>query len=263
MPIVFAAITPHSPLLIPSIGKENLSLFAATLNSYKILAEDLYASQADTIIIISPHGAMSEKQFSINFAHNFSINFDEFGDFETKMELLGDFALAAKLKKAVSHDTDLRFVSEPKLDHGTAVPLFLLAQNLPKLKIIPIYYSAQSPVDHFKFGQILKRKISSETHKKIAIIASGDLSHSLNKKSPAGYSPKGKKFDQKLIESLSKDNISDILALDPSLVGAANECGLKSIMILLGILDGMKHSPEVLSYEFPFGIGHLTMRFRI
>ena len=263
MPIVFAAITPHSPLLIPSVGKENLSLFALTLNAYKTLADDLYASQADTVIIISPHGAMSEKQFSINFAHDFLINFDEFGDFETKMELPGDFVLATKLKESIGHDADLRFVNEPKLDHGTSVPLFLLAKNLPQLKIIPIYYSAQSLAEHFKFGQILKRKINSETSKKIAIIASGDLSHSLNKKSPAGYSPKGKKFDQKLIESLSKNNVSDILALDPGLVSAANECGLKSIMILLGILDGMKHDPEVLSYEFPFGIGHLAVRFRI
>ena len=33
--------------------------------------------------------------------------------------------------------------------------------------------------------------------------------------------------------------------------------------ILLGILEGMKYEPQLLSYESPFGVGYLTMNFKL
>jgi hypothetical protein len=36
-----------------------------------------------------------------------------------------------------------------------------------------------------------------------------------------------------------------------------------SILILLGILDEVKHEPQLLSYEYPFGVGYLTMEFKL
>ena len=46
--------------------------------------------------------------------------------------------------------------------------------------------------------------------------------------------------------------------MDERLVSVAGECGLRSILILLGILSGNKIKPEVLSYEGPFGVGYLV-----
>ena len=94
-------------------------------------------------------------------------------------------------------------------------------------------------------------------------MASGDLSHRLTKDAPAGYSAKGKEFDQKLISLLKAHNIQDILNLDSSLVEEAGECGFRSILIILGILNQLDCKFDALSYEGPFGVGYLTANFKI
>jgi len=55
-----------------------------------------------------------------------------------------------------------------------------------------------------------------------------------------------------------KKQTGEIIKFNHSLVADAGECGLKSIVILLGILEGIKYEPELLSYEAPFGVGYLT-----
>jgi len=49
--------------------------------------------------------------------------------------------------------------------------------------------------------------------------------------------------------------------MNEKLISDAGECGLKSIAILLGILEGIKYEPQILSYEGPFGVGYLTAEF--
>ena len=109
---------------------------------------------------------------------------------------------------------------------------------------------------------MIKSKLLSSSAR-IAVIASGDLSHKLSKNAPAGYSPKGKKFDKKLIDCLLKKQTHEIIKFKPELIADAGECGLKSIIILLGVLEGMKYEPQLLSYESPFGVGYLTMNFKL
>ena len=262
MSIVFSAIVPHPPILIPSIGKENLTRLKDTARAYQKLEEKLIDSGVDTIVIISPHGPTQSNSFVMNLNPEFEGNFEEFGDFATKFELAGDIGLAYKIRERMETRAPLQLISEKKLDHGAAVPLYLLTQKIPKVKIIPLYYSGLSREAHFKFGQLLKREFIYNKEQ-IAIIASGDLSHRLTKDAPAGYSPKGKKFDKKIIEYLSKNKVGDILKMDKHLIMEAGECGLKSILILLGALDQIRHVPQLLSYEAPFGVGYLVMNFEL
>lgn len=262
MSIVFSAIVPHSPILIPVIGKENINQLKATSDSYFKLEQDLYASQAETIIIISPHGHLQKESFTINLSPEFKGNFKEFGDLTAKLNLSGDISLAYKIKEKLETKIPLQLISESDLDHGALVPLYLLTQHLPKIKIIPLYYSGLDLAAHYNFGQMIKGKLLN-SDVRVAIIASGDLSHKLSKNAPAGYNPKGKKFDKKLIASLLKKQTEEIIKFKPELIAAAGECGLKSIIILLGILEGMKYEPQLLSYEFPFGVGYLTINFKL
>ncbi len=222
----------------------------------------MYASQAETIIIISPHGNSLEKAFVINLNHEFNCDFEEFGDIATKFNLDGDMALAHKIKEKTETEIPMQFISQENLDHGSAIPLYLLTRHLPKIKIIPIYYSGLDLDAHYNFGRIIKNKLLN-SNTRAAVIASGDLSHKLSKNAPAGYNPKGEKFDKKLIDCLLKKRTEEIIKFKPELIADAGECGLKSIIILLGILDGMKYNPRLLSYESPFGVGYLTMNFEL
>lgn len=262
MSLVYSAIVPHPPLLIPSIGKENTELIKSTVASFKKIEESLYACGVETILIISPHGIVQANAFTMNLSPEFIAKFEDFGDFSTKLSLRGDVGLAHRIKESLETVAPLQLISQHELDHGVSVPLYLLVKNIPRVKIIPLYYSGLDLEAHFKFGQLLKRELIYSKNK-IAVIASGDLSHRLSQDAPAGYSPKAKKFDQKIIEYLSKNQAREILEMSHKLINEASECGLKSIVILLGIMEGIKHQPLKLSYEAPFGVGYLTLEFKL
>ena len=262
MSIVFAAIAPHSPVLIPTIGKENLNHLKATENAYKKLEENMYASMPDVIMIISPHGIIQPHNFSMNLSPEFTASFEEFGDFATKLSFRGNIGFAHKVRERMETRAPLQLITIPNLDHGVSIPLYLLTQHLPKIMILPMYYSGLDLESHYKFGQLLKRDLLLH-RSRVAVVASGDLSHRLTKNAPAGYSPKGKKFDKKVIDALLSPSPNEILNIDKNLTTHASECGLKSITMLMGILDGIKHEPQLLSYEYPFGVGYLTMNFQL
>jgi len=262
MSIVFSAITPHTPILIPKIGKENINKINKTIDSFKKLEEDLYVSQPDTIIIISPHGVIQTNVFTMNLNPDFEGKFEEFGDFSTKIKLNCDIGLAYRVRERMETRAPLQLISEANLDYGASVPLFMLTEHIPQIKIIPIFYSGLDLMAHFEFGKLLNREILYNKNR-IAIIASGELSHKLTKSAPAGYSPKGKKFDNKLIQLLIDNKVEEILNIDKKLIVESGECGLKSFIILLGILNGINYKPQMLSYEFPFGVGYLAMKFNL
>lgn len=260
--IVASAIVPHPPILIPQIGKDNLSQLKSTANSFKKLSQILKEERVDTIFIISPHGQLMEDSFSMNLSPNFFCNFEDFGDFSTKKQWSGNIKLTYRIKESLETSTPLQLTSKEFLDHGISVPLYLLTEDLPSIKIIPAYYSYRSYLEHFEFGKTLRDELQ-KSRERIAVIASGDLSHRITKNAPAGYSPKGKKFDNKLIEYLRKKDTEKILNMDEKLIREAGECGLRSIMILLGVMSDISYSPELLSYEAPFGVGYLVMNFKL
>ncbi len=262
MAIVFSAITPHSPILIPQIGKDNLAQLKQTSDSFNKLRVSLEKSGAETILLISPHGNIQPDAFSMNLSPEFLCNFENFGDFATRTKWTANIGLIHKLKEALETKVPLQLVSEANLDYGTSVPLYLLSENIPNIKIIPLYYSGLSKEAHFKFGQLMKRELLKR-REPIAIIASGDLSHRLDKVAPGGYSSKAKKFDVKINKYLLEKKTEKIINLDDKLVREAGECGLNSILILLGMLDKINYTPRLLSYEHPFGVGYLTMNMEL
>jgi len=66
-----------------------------------------------------------------------------------------------------------------------------------------------------------------------------------------------------LEDAVSRLDAQAVLDLDPNLIERAGECGLRSITILLGALQGLAVKPQVLSYEGPFGVGYMVASFSI
>lgn len=262
--LVFAGISPHPPLLIPEIGKENLKFVDKTIKGLKELAKELYASQPETIIIISPHGPLLSDAFTLNLNQKFNINFEDFGDLHTRIELLGDIGLTHHYKEIMETEIPVILTSQENLDHGCGVPLYFLTENLDKkkIKIIPVFYSLLDFNTHYQFGRKLQEDILNDT-KRIAVVASGDLSHRLTLSAPAGYSHWAKKFDETLIKKIKEKDIKGIMNLDREFIEEAGECGLRSFIILFGILNSINYKPEILSYEGPFGVGYLVVNFHL
>ena len=255
--LVFSAIVPQPPILIPSIGKENIKKLKKTIHALDILEQDLNDAKPDTLIVITPHGDINFDAFTINTNQKYTATFEKFGEFSTKQEFKSDLGFINQLKGANEVELPIQLISESTLDHGASVPLYYLTRKNPDYRIVPMTYSFLNFQKHIEFGEVLKEAIYS-SDKKYAIIASGDLSHRLSMQAPAGFSPKAKEFDKKLIQLLKKKSVEGILNMEPAFIEEAGECGLRSFLIMLGAIKNMSYDFEVLSYEAPFGVGYLV-----
>lgn len=158
---------------------------------------------------------------------------------------------------------DAIIVSSPHPDWGFNVPLHFIAKDIHGIEVKGQLTDFESPQVHFKRGKELIKNLNYI--KRLAWIASGDMSHRLKEDGPYGLHPSGAKFDAEFIRLLKKKDVSGILNLDPKLVEEAGECGLRPFCMLLGALEEAKvdWQPEILSYEGPFGVGYLVANIRI
>lgn len=261
--IVFAAFTPHTPLLIPTIGKENGEKLSETAAAMNTLAEELYATHPDTIVVLSGHSAQHETAFSLNLHDEYWADLKSFGDMGTTKEFQPDLALMDRIQRTVRKEQlPLTLDSDGILDHGSSIPLLLLTKELKNVSIVPISYSGLSAKEHVAFGRVLK-DILINSPKRIAVIASGDLSHCLSEEAPDGFRKEGEWFDTAIKSAIEHVGTSKLLAMDPELIQAASECGYHPLLMLFGIIERMQVTSDILSYEAPFGVGFLVAQFHM
>ncbi|HTW96553.1 MAG TPA: class III extradiol dioxygenase subunit B-like domain-containing protein [Candidatus Methylomirabilis sp.] len=271
MSLKLAAIVPHPPLLVPAIGKENLLRLENTKKAYDKIAASLREEKIETILLISSHGPLNPDAWQINIGAEFNIDFEEFGEFTARASVSGDLELAQNIREDLIELPTVRAINETKLDHGCSVPLFSLLvgsrpgeikpKNDKNISLVPFYISGVGLPEHFALGKKIRSRLV-KGRKKIAVLASGDLSHTLAKNSPAGFAPRSAKFDQKIISCLIEKKIDEFLNLEEELIREAKPCGLRAIALLLGILDGNAYDVETSAYESPFGIGYLSLLFK-
>lgn len=261
MSLVFAGIAPHPPLLIPNIGRKTALKAEKTSEALKKIEEDLYVSKPELILVITPHGDVFPDSFSINIAHEYETDLKDFGDLMTHKKYKGDMGFAGRIQSECEQENlPLNIIHEKKLDYGTSIPLYFLTEHLTDIPVLPIGYSGLDFKTHQKFGNILKKEIN-RTNKRIAVIASGDLSHALTSDSPAGFTPEGQEFDDKIQELLKEKSLSGMLQLEPELIKKSSACGFRSFLILLSILQNVNAVYKQYSYEAPFGVGYLVANF--
>lgn len=161
-------------------------------------------------------------------------------------------------KKFKEANPDEIIISSPHPDWGINVPLYFITPEF-RGKINTILTGLEPPQHYFEEGKKFYKLKIENCKLKVALIASGDLSHCLREDGPYGFHPDGPKFDKAFIEYLEKKDIENILQLDKKF-SDAGECGLRSFCFLLGILQasGIEWQPKILSYEGPFGVGYLV-----
>jgi len=261
--IVFAAIVPHSPLLIPSIGKEHREKLALTLQAYAEIEQALYLAKPETLVIISPHAQMYPDAFSGNVAETFTGQLKEFGDHGTTVTAKPDFLLLDHVHRIMRvENVPFTLTSQEELDYGFTIPLLLLTQHLKNWKLIALAPSLLDARMHFEFGRQLKRVLHAE-QRRVAVIASADLSHHANANAPEGTTPEGQLFDATVREKLKNLDAAGLLAIDANVIEQAGQCGYRPIMMMLGALENINGTAKELCYEAPFGVGYLTERFDV
>jgi aromatic ring-opening dioxygenase LigB subunit len=270
MGVKCAALLPHPPIVIEEIGGQKLKKAEKTVQGFKKTAEEIaeFKDELDLIVIITPHGPVFRSTASIIIKEELKGNFSDFGYPKLKFSEKSDINFAEKLvsktkDKKLSlqplRDNDLNnYGIEQELDHGIMVPLYYLQKANVKLPILPISIGFIAYEELYKIGQEIART-AKEHNYKIAVIASGDLSHRLKKGAPAGFNSDAHFFDEKLIQYFRDNDFQSILNFDPDLVEKAGECGLRPIATMLGTIAELDVETKVNSYEGPFGVGYGTI----
>jgi len=261
--IVFSAIMPHPPMSVPGVGsKADFLMLAKTLSAFESLRISLEAADPDTIVVISPHAHLEPYAFVINSESDLKGSLANFGS-DRVYEYTNNIEIADKLDYVCLMNEMPAQLHSEFLDHGTIVPLYHLLKNSPPAggpKIVHLSFSMMSYQQHYRYGEIIQSIIDSPKSGRVAVIASGDLSHKVSPNSPAGFAKGAQEFDHSVMRYLGSDDLASLMNMEPETIEMAAECGLRSIIVLLGILHNKKYKFQLLSYEAPFGIGYLTAR---
>lgn len=265
--IVFGCIVPHPPIIVPEVGGSELRKANKTIEGMKALAEILGKTAPETLVLVSPHGPIRPDAMGISRAPASQGSLAAFGAPNVRLSFDNDFDFVSALEQeARDREVPVALIGSTRgayeLDHGVTVPMYYLRPVVPNASLVPLTFSFLPSSRHFAFGQAI-RAAADKTGKRVAMIASGDLSHRLMKGAPAGYDPLGKVLDKAIVDAVASAGVSALLNMDPTLVERGGECGLRSIVVLMGALDGIEFTPRILSYEGPFGVGYLVAAFQV
>lgn len=257
---VLGIIAPHPPVMVESVGGSRAAVTQASIDALRVSGALLADFAPDSVIVSSPHAPLARNGFLVQVA-DVAGDLAQFGAPNTTWRATTDVELArAVLAEASAVGIDVAALEDvttvTRADHGMVVPLSFLDPrgSHPVVALSPSFLTLEA---HFDFGRAI-RSASEHLGRKVAYIASGDLSHRLTPDAPAGFSPRAHEFDRALVEVVRSARLADLLALDARLAEEAGECGLRSFAILAGFLEGDEVRSRVLSYEAPWGVGYLS-----
>ncbi|MFH1375041.1 MAG: AmmeMemoRadiSam system protein B [Patescibacteria group bacterium] len=250
-------LAPHPPVIIPGVGGKDVQKFEKTINALLAVSLKLKENKPDTLIVLTPHAEIKMDSFVVRVPKepNFTADFTEFGDAESSAEYVRDRLLTAQLIEGIqSAGLRTSILEDAKLDFGSSVPLYYLAAGLPDSEIVNLGVAFAGVPEHGKLGEVI-REVADKSEQKIALIASGELSHKVAKSSPHGFDPAGVAWDEKIVQALQAGDADTILQQDPFELDEVGECGFRSIVTLISAFKKIPHKQELLSYEAPGGIG--------
>jgi MEMO1 family protein len=256
--VVFVGIAPHPPVMIPDVGGEMAARVRASVEAMGELTARVMASGAETVVLVSPHAPLEARAFVAYAGPRLRADFANFRAPQATVEAPLDLELLEKITEtAAAAGFRVNALRDDALDHGTAVPLYFLQRNGWAGPVVALGYSFLPDEEHFRFGRCVRR--AAETlGRRVAFVASGDLSHRLKPDAPAGFHPGAHLFDEQVVEAVRGGELERIVNINQGLRRGAGECGYRSMLVSCGVADGLPRSPDVLCYEAPFGVGYLV-----
>lgn len=270
--ISYGLLSPHPPVLIREIGGSRSEKLQATQTNMHQVCGELLATEPDCIVFLTPHGNVFRDCISYLSMDKLEGTLDDFGQPNIGARLSNDWEMILAISElAPQKGIEFIGISEEiaghhnlngRLDHGILVPLYFMQQaGMKEIPILAISIGLLDKQQLYTFGKII-REASNRLEKKVAVVASGDMSHALKEEGPYRYHPDGPRFDQAVKQALSEEDFAAVLQIPAELRENARECGYPSLLIMLGAMDGFKPAQMRVSYEGPFGVGYLTAGFR-
>ena len=262
--ILGGVVVPHSPLIIPEVGLGKEKEIQDTIDSYEEVAKKIGELEPDTIILITPHGIGYSDYIKIYDGEGSSGNFSQFGAKNTTIKVDYDKEFIDGLCDSLK---EIEFYAgktnvNDDLDHGCLVPLYFINKYYKNYKVIRISIGGLLNEDYYELG-IHIREYSEKLNRKIFVVASGDLSHTLLEEGPYGYNENGVKYEERVVDDLKNSNFINLLDYSLDFLYSAGICGHKGFCILGGILDGLNYDTKFYSHEGPFGVGYMVCSYLV
>ena len=258
MAIIGTIMVPHPPIILPEVGRGEEKKIAETFKAYEEAASFLADLKPDTIILASPHSVMYSDYFHISPGKRAKGDMGQFRAHDVKFDVEYDEELVTEIAmQAESIDFPAGTLGEKnkELDHGTMVPLYFINKKISGYKLVRVGLSGFSFQDHYRLGQIIQ-KVCCESGKRIAFVASGDLSHKLLAEGPYGLAEEGPKYDERIMDVMGAAFFGELFDFKEDFCNKAAECGHGSFCMMAGFLDGYDVKVRKLSHEGTFGVGY-------
>jgi hypothetical protein len=189
--IVFAGIAPHPPLLIPEVGGTRIEQVADSQRALtefcrRLLLATPIPSLSSRLIPRSTQALLRRARLKKS-----PVTSGIFMLPPIRLEFPNDLELIDAIQKAAAgEDVELRrLAGDQPLDHGALVPLYYLHKAGWRGPIVVIGFTLQSIEKHLSFGRAIANAAEA-INRRLAVVASGDLSHRLIVGGPYDTSPR-------------------------------------------------------------------------
>ncbi len=254
MPLVAAAVVPHSPVLIPTVAGEHAGLLDRTRQSVSEIAAEFYARQVETILIITPHGPVLGDRPTLNLAGDFRGRLIEFGDDQTSLTATGAVKSAQDIKlQAERQGQTIASVTTNLLDYGSTVPLTFFLPALPTVTILPITIVQQEPATLIHFGRILE-EFFHEQSTRFGLLASADL---VRRSDDA--SPRPVQIERTIGQAIGQVDPGPLLSLLPQ----SDICGFAPIVAFLSCLQPLARRGITRSFQAALKVGLMVATIEV
>ncbi len=260
MSVKAAFMVPHPPMIVPEIGRGGEAQITETTEAYEQVAREIGRLDPETMIIISPHSVMYTDYIHISPGKGADGSFSQFGAGKVKFHVDYDTELVREIcDLAEAEDLPAGTLGErdKRLDHGTMVPLWFISRtiDLNKCNVVRIGLSGLPLTDHYRLGMIIREAVE-RCGRDIVVVASGDLSHKLQKYGPYGFAEEGPVYDERVMDVCGRGAFGELLDFSESFCEQAAECGHRAFVVMAGAFDGQDVESTVLSHQDVTGVGY-------
>ena len=253
--VVCAVLMPHAPILVPEVGGERGG--EGSCRAMRAAARCVLSHRPESLVLISPHSPRRSRAFGLWGDDPLEGSFAQFNAPEVGVSLPLDRALSEAIAaEARARGLETWAIHRQPLDHGALVPLWFLAEAGWAGPTVILSLSYQ--VDHglTVLGGAIADAAALASPRRIAIVASGDMSHRLTASAPCGYHPRAHEFDETFLRMVRTGDYREIGNLDSGLRELAAEDAVDSTLIAASAVNWNSAGHRVLNYEGPFGVGY-------
>lgn len=254
--VACAVLMPHAPILVPEVGGERAGAAVASQSAMRSAAKDVMSHRPDAVVLISPHSPRKAGAFGLWADDPLRGSFAQFNAPCVAVTLPLDQPLAQAIATEMSaRDLKTWAIHHSPLDHGALVPLWFLAEAgwTGPTVVLGLNYPGENGLAD------LGKAIATAAHKlsrRVAVVASGDMSHRLTADAPCGFHPQAHRFDENFIRLVRAGDYRGIQNISPELRELAAEDAVDSTVIAAAAVDWKNTGHRVFNYEGPFGVGY-------